>query len=131
MGFGFSIWFVPYNYVEFQKTYSIRHIPHVTVKTNMTKEECKTFYIAKMKSACRTFEFDADLRVIPNMWNGPLQAVGWFVHDNDVLHMTMRYFRGVPRYFVDETAPTGEISFFSAMADTTSEDSTNWSLMKP
>ena len=37
--YGFSIWAVPKNHEQIRSKYNMKHIPHVTLKTNLEKED--------------------------------------------------------------------------------------------
>ena len=133
-GYGYSIWVVPNNYMSMMTRYNIRHIPHITLRTNKTLEECREIYVRQTH----------DIRILyprvvfPSMYaNDPLRAVGYFANipipTEHVPHMTFEYFKKTS----DTHQPTFKefeefnttIQCFTSISDTTNSDPSLWSLV--
>ena len=132
-GYGYSIWVVPNNYVSMMTRYNIRHIPHVTLRTNKTLEECRDIFV----------EDTCDVRILypsvvfPSMYtNDPLKAVGYYVNipitTELVPHMTFEYFNKtdtIRQTYTEFKDFHTTISCFTSISDTTNPDPSLWSLI--
>ena len=134
MGYGYSIWVVPNNYISMMTRYNIRHIPHVTLRTNKTLEECREIYIEETHDICLLYPSVT----FPSMYtNDPLRAVGYYANipilTEHVPHMTFEYFpksADIPQpTFKEFEEFNTTISCFTSISDTTNLDPSLWSLI--
>lgn len=124
-GYGFSVWVVPHNHGFLAHRYNMKHIPHVTLETNLVtpknkfdKNFCKIYF----KNFCSQF---------PSMYEtDPMTACGFYC-DIDIPidfdpHMTLWYNHPNPSPIMDIPEPTHGQVF---MADTRSMDPSEWKII--
>lgn len=142
-GYGYSVWYVPENYKELQKTYKIPHIPHITLETNLCLRDA--YHIYHNASTDIIIKFQDKYVKFPSFYeNDPMISYGWFV---DVVKMTRRKLNWVPhltlRYlqrtslnnnaYKDKSMlsenlcpPSNELKCFVIIADTRSDSPIEW-----
>lgn len=97
-GYGFSVWYVPINYLELQQLYKIQHIPHITYQTNFeTFNDAKQVY--QKINPIINVEFSSKIIKFPQMYpTDPLLGCGFYVEKSQYLnptfdpHLTTKYF---------------------------------------
>ena len=124
-GYGFSVWAVPYNSDIIKAKYSMKHIPHITLKTNMIIPENRF-----IETSCEIV-FKNPVCKFPSMYeNDPLTASGFYCDINIPTehdpHMTLWYNFDGPLRVINIPEPTrGEIF----LADTRSMDPSEWRII--
>ena len=127
-GYGFSIWLVPTNLKYLQKTYNMKHIPHVTVETNLIELPDYSFDDTQYN----LINFRSFAKFEKQYTHDPLEAWGWICDVPDISishipHMSLIYTKeftfNTTIYPPDDTL--GQLYY----ADTTSECPANWSLL--
>lgn len=124
-GYGFSTWIVPDNWKSIQVRYSMKHIPHITVRTNLTEPSTdnvgKRLHI-KFVKGCFTFpkQYEVD----------PLDAYGFYctvkhIEIDHIPHMSLFYNEPLRVYEPPMETLQGTIH----IADTRSLDPSKWKLI--
>ena len=138
-GYGYSVWYVPYNYEQLQAKYNIAHIPHVTLETNLSLRDAFHIY-HNQKGACPdiTIELDGSFVKFPSYYpNDPMQYYGW---DARIVEMKRPKLKWKPHISVVYTPrnsqiavnqampqpPQGKIQCFLVIADTRSSRPADW-----
>jgi hypothetical protein len=79
MSYGYSIWYVPYNYIDLKNKYDMKHIPHITIKTNLMKQEAIDFFQEQIFSDEAYIYVHDPLVIFPDIYDtNPLKAIGWW-----------------------------------------------------
>lgn len=92
LGYGFSLWLVPHNWRDIKRIYSMNHIPHITVCTNM--ERIDPVILSTSIFKVRDFSY---LKKFPKMYKkDPLDASGFYckidgIFTNHTPHMSVSY----------------------------------------
>ena len=130
-GYEYSLWLVPINYKTIQKTFKMKHIPHITVETNLkTIENCNTNKIYIVKN------FTWYGKIESQYTNDPLCSWGWLCDSIDIVikhqaHMSMVYNKHNEKITnivpPDETPVLLECNLY--YADTRSDDPSKWYLI--
>jgi len=138
MHYGYSVWYIPHNYNELSKEYNIKHLPHVTYKTNIeTEKEC--YDLAKLIPREITIEFFSDIAKFPKMHqNDPLFGYGWYVTPKNGIecmhfatepHLTLKYFNNYNDFkshkIIQDITPK-KTKCFLAIVDTQSNNPADW-----
>ena len=92
MGYGYSVWYVPENYIELQDIYNIPHIPHVTLETNLCLRDAYHIYHNASKDIIIRLQ-DKYVKFPSFYEHDPMVSYGWFI---DVVRMTRRKLNWVP-----------------------------------
>jgi hypothetical protein len=120
IGYGWSLWYIPENWKEIAETYGFQHVPHVTLQSNLTKEEAIALFEKSAKTA--TIRLESDLVVFPTMYEvDPLKAAGWYATGIDTPHrphMSVRYWTDLPVDLTPCGNPPDVVECFLAIADT-------------
>lgn len=149
--YGFSIWYVPYNYLDLKERYNMEHIPHITYKTNIPTIEEALIILNEIKPIIE-IEFIDRIVEFPKMYaQDPLHACGYYVklssnlynfdsynHEyllNPKLHMSTKYFtddtiNNVTNYLESTTdfiTPYKTVCY-KAISDNQELDFTKWYL---
>ena len=125
-GYGFSIWVVPHNHQVIRNQYKMKHIPHITVKTNMIIPE-KIFG----KKFCKINFKNSFCCEFPSMYqNDPLTACGFYCDiniptDHDP-HITLWYNHSGP---LDSLSPPQDTHGQVFLADTRSINPSEWKII--
>lgn len=142
-GYGYSVWYIPQNYKQLQKTYGITHIPHITFQTNFeTFDEALSIY--HNINPIIKINFCSKIVLFPQMYsNDPLLGCGFYVEKNSKLnpefdpHLTTKYFvkdDNEINSYLDLVnsfdVPNEEIYCFKAISDNRNIDSTTWEIIK-
>lgn len=139
-GYGYSVWYVPTNYKELKEHYNMKHIPHVTLETNLLLRDA--YHIYHNSCSKITAEFHPEyVHPFPSLYaHDPMVASGWYVR---VLQMTGRKLNWTPHMSVSYVPrgqhdnmdftpswrpkpPSGKTEYFLVIADTRSGDPTDW-----
>jgi hypothetical protein len=133
-GYGWSVWYVPNDFRQFARDYKFKHIPHVTLQSNLTKEEAEALFEKSAKTA--TIQLDADVSIFPTMYaHDPLKAVGWYATGIDTPHrphMSVSYYDELPKWVgIEGGDPPFEMNCFLAVADTQPSNPSEWYLTLP
>lgn len=141
-GYGYSIWYVPYDYKHIQDKYNMKHIPHITLEANLSLRDAFHIYHHQNSVAGQiTVKFD-DPKFItfPSYYeNDPLLYCGWRVHVIEMKHrkpkwcphMSVIYKKRTDTMIkdcshMDVDPPQGNYSCFLAIADTRNANPANW-----
>jgi hypothetical protein len=95
-GYGYSVWFVPKNYQDIQERYNIKHIPHITLDTNLLLKDAYHIY----HNACQevVVKLKPDFVKFPSFYHhDPMVSYGWYV---DIQQMTKRKLNWTPHMTV-------------------------------
>jgi hypothetical protein len=135
--YGYSVWAImipPQNISDLLARYNnFPHIPHITVKTNLTLEDAEDFLLE-----CKSWEDTATISgkayVLPNFYDhDPLKGWGFPAQltntkTEHTQHLTVMYspteIKSCPNVYVDEFLPVK-----LRIANTTSENPREWSLV--
>jgi hypothetical protein len=136
MSYQFSIWYVPANYQEFIKEYNLKHIPHVTYKTNIeTLEECKQ--LIKELPLEIFIEFKNVIK-FPQMYETDnLFSYGWLNTVDGIQlehepHTTIEYFdeyKKLHNHKIQEIINPPKTKCFLSISDTRSMDPSKWCIL--
>ena len=91
-GYGYSLWLVPHNWEIIKRVYSMTHIPHITVCTNMERVDP----VVLSSSSFKVYNFSY-LKRFPKMYStDPLNATGFYcaiegICTNHPPHMSVSY----------------------------------------
>lgn len=129
-GYGYSVWAVPHNHEEIRSTYRMKHIPHVTLKTNLEKEE--RIYT---NSTCRIKFYKQFVWFPPTMYkNNPLKGSGFYCDVygvpfkmNHAPHMTVWYDYDGP-WDIFDTCPIETLATIYSV-DTRSPKPEDWKIL--
>ena len=124
-GYGYSLWLVPYNCNEIMRNYNMKHIPHVTICTNLEYIDStilthKTFVVNKF----------SNLEKFPKMYkNDPLNASGFYCEINGIQtfhtpHMSVTY----SHESLDDLIPPQSLVCQLFFVDTRSLNFEEWTL---
>jgi hypothetical protein len=135
--YGYSVWYVIHPYFYFQSDLQMKHIPHVTFMTNLTKEEAYDAAQYAPENITITFENDY-LYEFPSFYSSdPLRAVGWWVNTSLVNakwrpHMSWRYFKQDEEMVYPETMTPKKETYMctKAVVDTTDDDPAKWKILR-
>lgn len=125
-GYGYSLWLVPLNWKNVAESYNMKHIPHITVQTNMN-------YIDPIVLSNDTFtacDF-SNLKTFPKMYgNDPLNGSGFYCKVKDLEinhqpHMTVMYSHNI----VHDYVPPANLECKLYIADTQTLDASQWKLV--
>jgi len=133
MSYKHSIWYVPYNYKQLKNEFNMTHIPHITLKTMMERDECFDLFDKLVKKEFY-FTLQNDLVLFPSMYEqDPMQAIGWWVENSPKYHLSLRYF-GLENpkkiKFTQISPPNESLQCFLAIADTSDCNPEKWKLLK-
>lgn len=142
-GYGFSIWYIPYNYQDFQNKYKIIHIPHVTYQTNFEDLD-SAIEIYRNLPADIDIDFNSNIVLFPQMYStDPLCACGFYVKKSQFLnqtfepHLSTKYFDPfdiieINRYLLDMNQYDKPLNTkcFKAISDNQNLDWTTWDFKK-
>jgi len=141
-GYGYSVWFVPINYKEIQDKCNIKHIPHITLETNLSLKDAYHIY----HNACQKISVKVKPEIVkfPSFYHhDPMISYGWYV---DILNMTKRKLNWTPHMTItylprsNKTTsmtdanilashhPLGPLECFATIADTRSGLPEEWSI---
>jgi hypothetical protein len=138
MSYGFSIWYVPYNYTQLKQRYSIKHIPHITIKTNLIREDATHFYTNTLFPYETHIYVTDPIVIFPSIHKqDPLKAIGWWCNtlpkNQDIEwkpHLSIEYFIELPsRLPIYDKAPQEPLLCYKIIADTTSANPEEWHLL--
>ena len=141
-GYGYSVWYVPENFLELQTTYNITHIPHVTYQTNFDDFNSALKFYQQLPSNI-TIDFDTNVTLFPQMYSSdPLRACGFYITKSPYLnpsfnpHMSTKYFkpeneREINEYLnqMEKYDKPFQINCFKAISDNRNLDASTWSLL--
>lgn len=138
MGYSWSLWLVPFQYKKLQKEYEIAHIPHITLHTRQTLEQCLDLFMSDGDYPPITVSFENPVYIFPTMYGEDdeesMKALGWYTvpsvldHLEHAPHMTLRYFKGSPDPKYYEASPPPALPCFLTIADTTRSNPSEWKL---
>lgn len=130
-GYGYSIWAVPTNSEEIYEQYTMRHIPHITLQTNLEHPPRTHPYGPK----CHV-DFDIEFVLFPNIYeeNDPIRGSGFFCNVSGLKepiwhapHMTIWYnyygYHGILR-----PPPPCEANIY--IANTVSSEPSEWYIIE-
>lgn len=125
-GYGYSLWLVPILSKQIQHMYSMKHIPHITVCTNLQ-------YIDSSILSQETFIVDSFSQMcnFPKMYNqDPLNACGFYcnienIKTNHKPHMTVMYMHTMNIQYT----PPEKLDCRLYFADTRSLNCSDWKLV--
>ena len=127
MGYGLSLWVVPKYYKQIKETYKMKHIPHITLQTNLT-EPSMSVDLGKHVDVT----FNRGMVKFPKMHDpNPLMGSGFYCNVKGISeipdfrqHMTVWYNYDGCHYEFREPPPhqPGKV----VRADTTSDDPSEW-----
>lgn len=131
-GYGYSLWLVPDEWRKLKLRYGMRHIPHVTVKTNMSEVPNVVWGRYRVGGFSRAGHFPSQYA------HDPLTAAGFWCKSLDVpvrhrAHLTVAYGADGERPVIPLSAHvrplTGELWCTLRAADTRSLDPSQWRLL--
>ena len=133
-GYGFSLWAVPPNHRDVKSTYNMKHMPHVTIETNM---EFPWSVYAYQK--CRVEFYKSHCARLPQMYKqDPLKnCIGFFCEVKDIKPVNVRYPHMTLFYEYDGESTLTSIprpdDFEGTLyiADTRSLDPSDWHIVTP
>ena len=128
MSYGLSLWAVPRNHVEIRERYNMKHIPHITLETNLTKPSfsCDVGNVVQA-------EFTRGMTKFPWIYtpDGPLEASGYYCIMKGLynvpkhrLHMSIFY--NYDGQYMQYLEPPPVCLCDVVRADTRSEDPSEW-----
>jgi hypothetical protein len=126
VGYGYSLWLVPQNWRDIKRIYSMKHIPHITVCTNMDRTDPVILSISSFK--VHTFSY---LKKFPKMYkNDPLDASGFYckiegICTNHTPHMSVSYSHDD----LENLAPPDSLECQLHFANTQSDKPHEWYLL--
>lgn len=124
-GYGFSTWIVPDTWNSIKSKYKMKHIPHITVRTNLEKP-CAKGVGEKVR-----IKFISGCFIFPKQYKvDPLDAYGFYclVKNVDFEHIPhMSLFYNEP--FAVYDPPSEELEGTIYMSDTRSMDPSKWTLI--
>jgi len=143
MSYNYSVWYVPIDSDNLRTKYGIKHIPHITIASNLSDVE-KAIEICSRFPLNANFYFTqpATLVKFPSLYgNDPLSAVGFYARLFDEAEKDINL--GFPahmsvEYFAHGTKPKTQIlqhddniiwKCRKTVVNTISDDSMNWFLL--
>ena len=129
-GYQWSIWYIPENWKTFMRDYNMKHVPHLTIETNIPIKPTTI----EAELCLKRVEFKSGLVKIPSQYNEDTStAIGWFCETSDKWtrqhrpHITWKY-----DYDIDPPTekPATIHNLFLAIADTRSSDPTEWKFFR-
>lgn len=128
IGYGFSIWYVPYDWKEIKKKYKMAHIPHITYMTNMKQIP----NIEYLSSNIVANKFTAVEKFKPMYSSECLKGMGWYckvpLKTDHRTHMTLKYYLDEHDLIQPDQNPI-ELKCFCCIADTRSRDQSKWFIL--
>ena len=141
-GYGYSVWYVPNDYLSIMDEYDIQHIPHVTIATNLASITQAEHVYLSLPTIANIIITSTSPELFPSMYaNDPLKALGWFVEFDPqsnvpsirhTPHISTLYFTSVqpPYPPLRQCAPIqGYMRCNKFIADTRSGDPSQWCLV--
>ena len=131
-GYGFSVWYVPNRWRELQLSHGIRHVPHVTFTTGKSLIDAQR--LVKTIPATAKVLLHGTSVEFPSMYEiDPLKAFGWYatlLEPRNLMiplpHMSIGYFVGENLPEIEILPPTDVLICHKCVADTRSNDPTDW-----
>jgi hypothetical protein len=140
MHYGFSIWYIPYNFKKIMEKYNIIHVPHVTYKTNIDSlNQCQDL-IKNIESEI-FISFQENIYKFPKMHkNDPLFGCGWYIDINDCSHefdcnphLTQCYFnnyKDFTNYKIINYDKPEDTACYLTIVDTRSNNPSEWIIIE-
>ena len=129
-GYGYSIWAVPHNHAEIRSKYKMKHIPHVTLKNNLEKEERTYMNLQCRIECCKQFVW------FPPMYKNEhsLKSSGFYCNIygtpfkmEHTPHMTVWYNYEGPWDVFDDCPESSMATIYSV--DTRSSNPEEWKIL--
>jgi hypothetical protein len=131
MGYEYCLWLVPFAYHRMIREYGMKHIPHVTIKANLSFDEALyRFWIADYKYPTPFIRCKPGGCVFPPMYSADEAiAYGFYATASIPIqhppHLTMAYNELCGK---NVQMPPGTIHCFVAVADCRDDDPSKWTL---
>ena len=131
MSYGWSVWYVPQAWEYLMKNYNFKHIPHITLVTNLDQKPKQILSYPKHLEYVTLLD---DITVFPKMYiNNPLNGIGWFcqcspdIYTKHIPHITYSYFKDLPSTFdIPDDFPTIINDWILMIGNTQSPDPQEW-----
>ena len=131
LGYGYSIWLVPYEWKKIKEEFNMDFIPHITIATNLPF--LPTGILSKERFKVKNFKKG---QIFPKMYDvDPFHAFGYtceieYLYPLHTPHMTLFYapnpISELDTFSWIKQPPPEELECYLYLADTTSENPIQW-----
>tara|TARA_B100000927_G_C16193785_1_gene360602 strand:- start:104 stop:565 length:462 start_codon:yes stop_codon:yes gene_type:complete len=132
ISFGISVWIIPERWKQFQSSYGIQHIPHITIASKLVHPLNE--YVGKSYK----FTFNPGWHQFPSTMdnNKTFRACGWYCNVQGIniqdAHMSVQYYDSLlsPMNPLPEAPPDGQWTGTTHLVDTRSNDPLEWNIIE-